>query len=419
VTRFVIPEGVSGFRGMTFAALLLGALSGCNLVTGGVNVEPVAVATQKPGNVALYVSVSKHGNGVLGLQKEDFKVYENGAALDNEQIKLTLLSTNPSTSRHATVLVDMSKALKRDEKKSIADALRPFIARLRQREPVSLYAFDGAEKAHLVQEYSQQETKAEPDEKDTSMDRLLGFSRKDSSTSLYSAVMDGAEQLSASLAAEGRPVENGTLIVVALNPDSAGRVEQGKLRDFVDQSPHHIFLMTVGTAASSADITFIGKTGGTRAGSPMTMGAPLNDVANAVDDELFRNYLVAYCSPSRAGKRDLKLEVTTRDAKGNASVGSYSTTFDAEGFGPGCDPGAAPQFVVAKRETPAASSKAVASNTKPSSSKAKSSGPAREPREKVSSASPAPASPAPAPASNANASPAAPIAEPPSGLGYE
>lgn len=411
---------MSAFRESVCAAVLLSVLSGCNLVSGGVNVEPVAVTAQKPGNVALYVSVSKHGNGVLGLQKDDFKVYENGAALDNEQIKLTLLSTNPSTSRHATVLVDMSKALKREEKKSLADALRPFIARLRQREPVSLYAFDGAEKAHLVQEYSQQETRAEPDERDTSMERLLGFSRKDASTSLYSAVMDGAEQLSASLAAEGRPVENGTLIVIALNPDSAGRVEESKLRDFVDQSPHHIFLMTVGTAASSADITFIGKTGGTRAGSAMTMSAPLNDVANAVDDELFRNYLVSYCSPSRAGTRDLKLEVTSRDAQGKVSVGSYSTTFDADGFGPGCDPAAAPRFVVAKREVPGTANKGVVSSAKPSSGKAKSTATAREPREKPASAtSGASASTAPATANNANASPATPIAEPPSGLGYE
>ena len=406
---------MTGLRGLA-AALILGALSGCNLVSGGVKVEPVAVSTQKPGNVALYVSVSKHGNGVLGLQKEDFKVYENGAPLDNEQIKLTLLSTNASTSRHATVLVDMSKALKHEERKSLADALRPFIARLRQREPVSLYAFDGAEKAHLVQEYSQQETRAEPDEKDTSMERLLGLSRKDASTSLYSAVIDGAEQLSHSLSAEGRPVENGTLIVVALNPDSAGRVEESKLRDFVDESPHHIFLMTVGTAASSADITFIGKTGGTRAGSTMTMSAPLNDVANAVDDELFRNYLVSYCSPSRAGQREVKLEVTSRDAQGKASVGSYSTTFDAEGFGPGCDPAAAPAFVVAKRKEPT-NGKAVASNSKPATgSKAKQATAAKEPSEKVSSA----ASPAAPPANSAgNANAQAPIAEPPSGLGYE
>jgi len=397
------------------AALILGALSGCNLATGGVKVEPVAVSTQKPGNVALYVSVSKHGNGVLGLQKEDFKVYENGFPLDSEQIKLTLLSTNASTSRHATVLVDMSKALKRDERKSLADALRPFIARLRQREPVSLYAFDGAEKAHLVQEYSQQEAKTEPDEKDTSMERLLGFSRKDASTSLYSAVIDGAAQLSNALAAEGRPVENGTLIVVALNPDSAGRVEESKLRDFIDESPHHIFLMTVGTAASSADISFIGKTGGTRAGSTMTMSAPLNDVANAVDDELFRNYLVSYCSPARAGQRELKLEVTSRDAQGKASVGSYSTTFDAQGFGPGCDPGAAPRFVVTKRKEPNGST-AIASNSKPATgTKAKRTVAAKEPNEKVSSATAVP--PPAKDASNANAQ--APIAEPPSGLGYE
>ncbi len=259
--------------------------------------------------------------------------------------------------------------------------MRPFIARLRQRESVSLYAFDGAEKVHLIQDYAQ-DAHAEPDEKDASMERLLSFSRKDAPTSLYSAVIDGAEQLSASLAAQSRPVENGTLIVVALNPDSAGRVEESKLRDFVDESPHHIFLMTVGTAASSADLTFIGKTGGTRAGSAMTMSAPLNDVANAVDDELFRNYLVSYCSPGRAGKRDVKLEVTSRDAQGKASVGSYSTEFDAEGFGPGCDPAAAPQLVATRPK--AITTKAVASNSKPVSAKARPAPAAKEPSEKLS-----------------------------------
>jgi len=386
-------------------AFLLCALSGCNLVTSGVQVEPVAVSTQKPGNVALYVAVSQNDRGIVGLQKEDFKVYENGIALDNEDIKLSLLSTNDSTSRHATLLVDMSKTLKPDERKSLANALRPFIVRLRQREAVSLYAFDGAEKAHLVQEYSR-DARAEPDEKDTSMDRLLGFSRKDSSTSLYSAVIDGAEKLSASLAAGGRPIENGTLIVVALNPDSAGRVEENKLRDFIADSPHHFFLMTVGPTASAANLSFIGKNGESRAGSAMTMSAPLNDVANAVDDDIFRNYLVAYCSPGRAGARDLRLEVTTRDAQGKQSIGSYSTTFDADGFGPGCDPAAAPRFVVAKRkETP---TKAIASNNKPVGNKPRAVSAAKEPSEKVSSTATPPSPSAPAP-----------IAEPPSGLGYE
>lgn len=387
---------------LAVVALSLLAGSGCSLVTGSVRVEPVAVSSQKPGNVALFVAVSQHGSGVLGLQKQDFKVFENGVALDNDQIGLTLLPTTESASSHATLLVDMSKSLKPSERKSLSDALRPFIVRLRQREAVSLYAFDGAEKVHLVQEYSR-DARAEPDEKDTSMDRLLSFSRKDASTSLYSAVIDGASKLDASLAAEGRPIRNGTLIVVALNPDSAGRVEESKLRDFIDDSPHHYFLMTVGTTASAANLSFIGKNGETRAGSAMTMSAPLNDVANAIDDDYFRNYLVAYCSPARAGTRDLRLQVTTRDAQGKQSVGSYSTQIDATGFGPGCSPGAPPHFALAKPKEPEKERKTVASSGKPAP-KVAAAATATDGNEKLSSTKPAAA---------------APIAEPPSGLGYE
>ena len=394
--------------------LLLSVLDGCAMLGGNVKVEPVAVGTQKPGNVALYVAVSHRGSGVVGLQKQDFKVYENGVALDNDQIQLTLLPTDTSATRRAAVLVDMSKSLKPSERRSLADALRPFITRLRQREAVSLYAYDGAEKVHLVQEYAR-DARAEPDEKDTSMDRLLYFSRRDASTSLYSAVVDGSQKLSATLASEGRPIQSGTLIVIALNPDSAGRVDDDKLHDFVNESPHHYFLMTVGTWASDSNVTFLGKNGATRAGSPMTMSAPLNDVANAVDDDYFRNYLVSYCSPGRAGKRDLKLEVITHDAQGKPSVGSYSTEFDATGFGPGCNAQATPHFAIEKPQEPTAiaMNKPVAGRAR-SAAKLTAKAPAASPteREKISSTTPAP-TPAP------KASGAAPIAEPPSGLGYE
>jgi hypothetical protein len=237
------------------------------------------------------------------------------------------------------------------------------------------------------------------------MDRLLYFSRRDSSTSLYSAVIDGAQKLSATLASEGRPIQNGTLIVIALNPDSAGRVEDDKVRDFVDDSPHHYFLMTVGPWSNQSDVSFLGKNGATRAGSALTMSAPLGDVANAVDDDYFRSYLVSYCSPARAGTRDLRLEVTTRDSKGKPSVGSYSTEFDANGFGPGCNPEAAPHFVIAKPKEP----KAVAYNSKPAAkAPAAPASASNESAEKVSSTGAAP-----------KASATTPIAEPPSGLGYE
>ncbi|HEY3668510.1 MAG TPA: hypothetical protein VGL19_21065, partial [Polyangiaceae bacterium] len=76
------------------------SLAGCALMGRSVKVEPVAVSTQKPGNVAMYVSVSQHGAGVVGLERQAFKVFENDVQLDNDQVKLTLLPTATSAARH-------------------------------------------------------------------------------------------------------------------------------------------------------------------------------------------------------------------------------------------------------------------------------------------------------------------------------
>jgi hypothetical protein len=382
------------------------ALGGCALIGRNVSVDPVAVSTQKPGNVAMFVAVSQHGAPVVGLDKQAFKVFENDVQLDNDQVKLTLLPTATSAARRVALLVDMSKTLDPADKKSMTESLRAFIVKLRQREAVSLYAFDGTEKTHLIADYPRDEH-ATADDKDTTLDRLLSFSRRDSSSSLYTAVMDGAQKLSASLSAEGRPIQNGTVIVIALNPDLAGRVDDGKVRDYIADSPHHYFLMTVGPWATSTNVSFLGKNGGTRAASVNTMSTPLDSVVSAVDGDYFRDYLVSYCSPSRAGKRELRLEVTTKDAQGKLNVGSYETEFDASGFGPGCDPLLTPHFVVAKpkdKETPR-----VATSGKPAAKAASPSSPDNKDNNvKVSSATPEP-----------KASAATPIAEPPSGLGYE
>jgi hypothetical protein len=383
--------------------LTLMSLSGC--MAGNINVQPVAVSTQKPGNVAMYVAVSQHGSALVGLDKQAFQVFENGVRLDNDQVQLTLLPTATSAARHVALLVDMSRTLTPEDRKAMTEALRPFIVKLRQREAVTLYAFDGTEKAHFVADYPR-DARAEPDEKDTSLDHLLAFSRRDSSSSMYSAIMDGADKLNAELASEGRPIQSGTVIVIALNPDLAGRVEDSKFRGFIADSPHHYFLMTVGAWAQSKNVSFIGKNGEARAASVGTMSTPLDTVSSEVDDDYFRDYLVSYCSPSRAGTREVRLQVTTVDAEGKKNEGSYQTEFDATGFGPGCNPLAEPRFVVAKakpKDTPRFAS------AKPSAKPA--SPPARSDNDaKVSSAAPAPA---PKPSA------AAPIAEPPSGLGYE
>ncbi len=381
------------------------ALSGCALIGRNVSVDPVAVSSEKPGNVAMFVAVSQNGAPVVGLDKQAFKVFENGVQLDSEQVKLTLLPTATSAARHIALLVDMSKTLNPTDKKSMTESLRAFIVKLRQREAVSLYAFDGTEKTHLIADYARDEH-ATQDDKDTSLDRLLSFSRRDSSSSLYTAVMDGAQKLSASLSAEGRPIQNGTVIVIALNPDLAGRVDDGKVRDYIRDSAHHYFLMTVGPWATATNVAFLGKNGDTRAASVNTMNTPLDNLVTAIDGDHSRDYLVSYCSPSRAGKRELRLEVTTKDAQGKLNVGSYETEIDASGFGPGCNPLLTPHFVVAKAKDKDVTR--IATNSKPAAKPASTPAPENKDHNvKVSSATAEPKASA------------TPIAEPPSGLGYE
>ena len=100
----------------TLAAVGTAALLGGCGVAGRLSVEPVAVAAQKPGNVAAYVAVSQHGAGVAGLDQHNFRVYEDGVRLDNARVQLSLLPITSAASHHAAVLVDTSHALDADQR---------------------------------------------------------------------------------------------------------------------------------------------------------------------------------------------------------------------------------------------------------------------------------------------------------------
>jgi hypothetical protein len=54
--------------------------------------------------------------------------------------------------------------------------------------------------------------------------------------------------------------------------------------------------------------------------------------------------VVSYCSPARIGLRQLTLDVTASDDKGQPQSGKYSTTFEAKDFGPGCHSNVTPPF---------------------------------------------------------------------------
>ena len=56
--------------------------------------------------------------------------------------------------------------------------------------------------------------------------------------------------------------------------------------------------------------------------------------------------MLSYCSPSRFGRRDVRVEVSVPAPDGRKRVASFGARFDATGFTAGCDAKAPPRFLV-------------------------------------------------------------------------
>src|ERR1019366_9793435 len=74
-----------------------------------------------------------------------------------------------------------------------------------------------------------------------------------------------------------------------------------------------------------------------------------DDVGVKVDARTKSYYLLSYCSPSRAGKHEVRSEAVVKNGPNDSEQsGSLTDAFDATGFMPGCDPNTPPSFDVTR-----------------------------------------------------------------------
>lgn len=330
--------------GIDLQVLFLAALlaQGC-VRSGNLQITPVALSAHKPSNVGLYVAVDQDARPVTYLTAKNFRVVEDGVALDSSQVQLTLLPASAVAARRVALLVDMSRTLDDQQRTQLVNSLAAFIDKLRHRQPVSLFGYDGSEHAQLIADFSR-DLRDGLRETDLGLAKLLAFRPTDSSASVYSAILDTAARLDRAMANEKQPLHRGTLVVIAQNPDLAGRVSEPAARQFIASSPHQYFLLTVGSWATATDVSWLGKTEALQAASFNTMTSPLDQIAASVESDYFRYYVVSYCSPARSGSRQLRLEVANTDEEGRRRTGSYDTVFEAKDFTPRCNAHTPPNF---------------------------------------------------------------------------
>ncbi len=314
--------------------------SGCSLLFGGLDVETVASSAAPPSNVAVYVAVSDGKEPVADLSEQNFHLFENDQPLDTGEAQLTLLDRQVSVLHRVVLLVDVSGAKDDNARRQLARGAAGFVAAVRERQAVTVFAFDGSENLKLIGEYPKGKSST-PEELTT----LASYQSKDPSRNLNGAVLKGLRELDARLMTEKKPVRVGTLVVFTAGPDLAGRTSGEKLAETLDSTPHQVVAVGIGDDSAQDNLDVLGKDGVTRAPSVAMAGIGLDEAATRVNALYGKYYLVSYCSPARAGKRRLRIEVQRTTLEGDEEKGSVEVDFDATGFGPGCDPTRPPRFV--------------------------------------------------------------------------
>jgi hypothetical protein len=310
------------------AALLL--LVGCG---GRLKLTMIDASVQRPSNIAVYFTVDTDGGEpVAGLTAESFRIYEDDHPVSILESKQTILNPEVSATHYTLLLVDMSGSVAESgDVPVIVDSARAFSERVQKYQKVAVYVFDGSPTIQQISGFSSTGV--------AGLDQLTLYKPRDPSTNLNGAVIEGLKVIEQQMAASPTPITFGTLVVFTDGTDRAGRVPRDKLHERLEASTVDVMAIGVGKEVDGGELRSIGRNGTIVSKDRAQVAASFNAAAARVEAASKRYYLLGYCSPARAGEHTLRIE-----ANANGHSGSYEYKFNAQGFGPNCDPTRQPSF---------------------------------------------------------------------------
>jgi hypothetical protein len=323
-------------RHLAFTLVTLVGASGC-----GLKLQLVDASVKKPSNVAVYFSVvDTHKKPVPNLIANQFKIYEDNKLVSTFESKQTILNPEVAAVQYTLLLMDMSGSVTESGRVGeLVEAASLFADRVGQTQQVAVYAFDGAKELHPIVGFSSGGGSVRG-----GISVLQGYKPRDPSTNLNGAVVEGIQVLERQMERATQPLRFGTLVVFTDGSDRAHRVPHNKMMEALDQATNqmNVFVIGVGAEIDEHELRAIGRTGSVLSKNPAEVKAAFEKIAAQVEGFTKSFYLLSYCSPSRAGEHDVKVEADVKDR----GAGSLSYHFNADGFGPNCDPNTKPSFDV-------------------------------------------------------------------------
>jgi hypothetical protein len=308
---------------------------------GGLQLKLNNASVQKPSNVALYFSVEDGGGmPVGGLSAESFKIYEDDQLISPFESKQTILNPEESVVHYNLLLLDLSGSITESgSMPALTSAASGFAERVTKFHQVGVWGFDGGVKLIPLVPFSSNGSAVAG-----GLARLENRKTKDPSTNLNGAVVESLKLLQQQMDRSKLSLRFGTLVVFTDGTDRAHRVTDDAMTEALKAAPDiTIFVIGLGAEISEAHLARIGRSGFVKAADQAAVQNAFNEVATRIENAARKYYLLSYCSPSRAGKHRLKVQAIFK-----GQTGHLEHEFEAEGFGPSCDPQKKPSFPIGK-----------------------------------------------------------------------
>lgn len=312
----------------------------------GLQLTTIKATQQKPSNVAVYFKVQDgSGTPIPDMKAEQFRIYEDDQLVSQYESKQTILNPEVAAVHYTLLLVDMSGSVSESGTgDTLVQAVGTFTDRVEQQQKVGIYAFDGSPDLTPIAPFTDQ-----PGSAKAGVQVLSTFKPKDPSTNLNGAVVRALDELDTALGKASQPLKFGTLVVFTDGTDRANRVPASDMLQHIKEKPFDVFAIGLGAEIQPDQLASIGKSGTAMAADKNAVVKAFDDIGAKVDARTKSYYLLSYCSPSRAGKHEVRVEAVVKPGpNANEEVGSLKDEFDATGFAPGCDPNAPPSFDVTR-----------------------------------------------------------------------
>jgi hypothetical protein len=280
-----------------------------------------------PSVVRLAVKLRCDGAPVTDKTEEDFSITEDGLEVSAFESDLSLVPTVAAFRLVNAMVLDMSGSIvDSGYLDDLQTAAQTFVERLGEDQEVAIYLFDGREGIQTLIGFT-----SDHGALSTAIGSLDDYEVVDPSTNLNGAVIAGLSVLDAVAASGSGGTIEASMVIFTDGADMAGRVSNEAAELAVSLSPHNVYAVGLGSALDEAHMTALGTDGYYVASDIESLEAAFDDVATLIRDEASSIYILAYCSPKRAGLHTLELRLTGTSA---------STTFDfnASGFVADCDP---------------------------------------------------------------------------------